>query len=88
MQLHFEAGLDYQLAAMEAVCGLFQGQDPGRPEEAGSLALGNRLNLRDEEILANLNSVQLRNRLPPRRPWTRAISPWRWRRERAKPTST
>jgi type III restriction enzyme len=27
MKLHFEPNLDYQLQAIEAVCGLFHGQD-------------------------------------------------------------
>lgn len=79
MKLHFEPNLDYQLAAIEAVCDLFRGQetcrteftvtrapDEGKPFLPGmdtDLGLGNRLSLLDDEILGNLNDVQLRNGL-------------------------
>ncbi len=79
MKLHFEPNLDYQLQAIEAVCDLFRGQETCRteftvtrvPEEGKpflpgmdtDLGLGNRLSLLDDEILANLNDVQLRNGL-------------------------
>ena len=81
MKLHFESNLDYQLQAIEAVCDLFRGQEVCRTEftvvrnaadaQAGlgfaesDLGTGNRLNLTDEEIFANLNDVQLRNGLSP-----------------------
>ena len=81
MKLHFEPNLDYQLQAIEAVCDLFRGQEVCRTEftvvrnaadaQAGlgfaesDLGTGNRLNLPDEEIFANLNDVQLRNGLSP-----------------------
>ena len=81
MKLHFEPNLDYQLQAIESVCDLFRGQEVCRTEftvthnaagtQAGlgfaesDLGTGNRLSLPDEEILANLNDVQLRNGLPP-----------------------
>ena len=32
MKLHFEPNLDYQLQAIEAVCGLFHGQETCRTE--------------------------------------------------------
>ena len=80
MKLHFEPNLDYQLQAIEAVCDLFRGQEVCRTEftvthnaadtQAGlgfaesDLGTGNRLSLPDEEMLANLNKVQLRNGLP------------------------
>ncbi len=32
MKLHFESNLDYQLAAIEAVCDLFRGQEICRSE--------------------------------------------------------
>jgi len=79
MKLHFEPNLDYQLQAIEAVCDLFRGQEtcrteftvtsnseagkPFLPGIGGDLGLGNRLSLLDYEILANLNSVQIRNGL-------------------------
>ena len=81
MKLHFESNLDYQLAAIESVCDLFRGQETCRTEftvtrEFGrgqaalaglenDLGIGNRLTLLDDEILANLNDVQLRNGLRP-----------------------
>jgi type III restriction enzyme len=80
MKLHFEPNLDYQLAAIEAVCDLFRGQELCRTEftvtrsAVGSsflpglqndLGIGNRLTLLDDELLRNLNAVQLRNSLPP-----------------------
>lgn len=81
MKLHFEPSLDYQLAAIESVCDLFRGQEICRTEftvtrsvsspqqrlafDKGDLGIGNRLQLLDDEILANLNDVQLRNGLRP-----------------------
>jgi type III restriction enzyme len=79
MKLHFEPNLDYQLQAIEAVCDLFRGQEICRTEftvtktavggmhdlfDAG-LGIGNRLTLLDDELLANLNAVQIRNGLAP-----------------------
>ena len=98
MRFHFEADLDFQIQAIEAVCDLFRGQEINRTEftltsksntvldfedpdahnhealgnkqgELGifesELGIGNLLSLPDEEILKNLNSIQLRNGLPP-----------------------
>lgn len=81
MKLHFEPNLDYQQAAIESVCALFQGQEICRSEftvqkEARlgmeplegldlTLGVGNRLKLLDDEIHANLKEVQLRNGLRP-----------------------
>lgn len=81
MKLHFEDNLDYQHAAIEAVSGLFKGQDICRTEftvtmqhESGSsslgmtenqLGIGNRLQLLDDEILENLRAIQLSNGLRP-----------------------
>ena len=79
MKLHFEPDLDYQLQAIESVCGLFHGQETCRTEftvtrdaAAGQMSLlendlgiGNRLTLLDEELLANLHAVQLRHGLAP-----------------------
>lgn len=61
MKLHFEPDLDYQLQAIEAVCGLFHGQESCRTEFTvtrdaddpqmrmafleNDLGIGNRLNL-------------------------------------------
>src|ERR1039457_2784292 len=81
MKLHFESKLDYQLAAIEAVCDLFRGQEICRTEftvtldpadgqqrmgfAENDLGIGNRLTLLDDELLKNLNDIQLRNGLPP-----------------------
>jgi type III restriction enzyme len=80
MKLHFEPNLDYQLQAIEAVCDLFRGQETCRteftvtkaalggaflPGMESDLGIGNRLTLLDDEILANLESIQLRNGLRP-----------------------
>ena len=67
MKLQFEPNLDYQLQAVEAVCGLFHGQETCRTEftvtrDAASgqmglfendLGIGNRLTLLDDELLDN-----------------------------------
>ena len=81
MKLHFEPNLDFQRQAIEAVCDLFRGQEICRTEFTVSrapqglqgrltfaqsdLGIGNRLTLLDEEILKNLNTIQLRNGVPP-----------------------
>ena len=81
MKLRFEADLDFQLQAMEAVCDLFRGQeicrteftvtrDPAGPQARmafleNDLGIGNRLTLLDNEILENLKDIQLRNGLSP-----------------------
>ena len=79
MKLRFEPDLDFQLQAVEAVCGLFRGQEVCRTEftvtqdaadlrfhETG-LGIGNRLTLVDDEILENLRDTQLHNGLPQSR---------------------
>lgn len=79
MKLSFEPNLDYQLQAIEAVCGLFHGQETCRTEFTvtrvaasgqqsfleNDLGIGNRLNLVDDELLANLHTIQLRHGLAP-----------------------
>jgi type III restriction enzyme len=80
MKLHFEANLDYQHAAIEAVCDLFRGQETCRteftvtksalggaflPGMESDLGIGNRLTLLDDELLKNLNDIQLRGGLAP-----------------------
>jgi type III restriction enzyme len=80
MKLHFESNLDYQLQAIEAACDLFRGQEVCRteftvtrqtvggaflPGMESDLGIGNRLTLLDDEILANLSDIQLRNGIAP-----------------------
>jgi type III restriction enzyme len=83
MKFHFESNLDYQLAAIESVCDLFRGQEiyrtaltANRDLRCGRASIGglhdaiatvNRLTLNDDEILANLNDVQIRNQIEPSR---------------------
>jgi type III restriction enzyme len=81
MKLHFEPDLDYQRDAIEAVCGLFHGQETCRTEFTvtrdtadpqmrmaffeNDLGIGNRLTLLDDDLLANLHAIQLRHGLAP-----------------------
>ncbi|MBN2585020.1 MAG: DEAD/DEAH box helicase family protein [Planctomycetes bacterium] len=81
MKLHFEPNLPYQRTAIEAACDLFRGQEICRTEftvirdradqqqrmafAENDLGIGNRLHLLDDELLANLHDVQIRNGLRP-----------------------
>ena len=79
MKLYFEPDLDYQLQAVEAVCGLFHGQETCRTEFTvtrdaaraqmslldNDLGIGNRLALLPDELLENLHAIQLRHGLAP-----------------------
>ncbi len=71
----------FQKDAIEAVCDLFRGQEICRteftvtrdfasdqlalPGMQNELGVGNRLQLLDDELLANLGNIQLRNGLAP-----------------------
>ncbi len=70
MQFRFESGQPYQLDAIAAVADLFEGQP--RQDNILSLVMGegvpvcgNRLDLDDGALLANLKKVQKRNGLEP-----------------------
>ncbi len=80
MKLQFESDLDYQLDAIRAVADLFRGQEVCRTEftvtaprdpqlriegAQNDLGIGNRLQLLDTQLLANLRAVQLRHGLKP-----------------------
>jgi type III restriction enzyme len=81
MKLHFEPNLDYQHTAIESVCDLFHGQEICRTEftvtrdsnaaqqtlsfAQNDLGIGNRLQLLDDDVLANLSGIQIRNGLRP-----------------------
>ena len=73
MKLHFDPNLTYQTDAVNAVCDLFRGQETCRTEFTVTksslfdeqLGIGNRLSLLDDQILANLRELQLRNGLKP-----------------------
>ena len=76
MKLKFDSTLEYQHQAVLSVVDLFRGQTPkqsnftvtsytgqvGMYDSANGV--GNKLDLSDEGILANLNEIQLRNGLP------------------------
>lgn len=81
MKLHFEPNLDYQHAAIEAVCDLFRGQEICRTEftvirdnsdsqtrmtfAENDLGIGNRLLLLRDELQENLARIQLAHGLRP-----------------------
>lgn len=78
VKLQFEADLDYQHRAIEAVCGLFEGAGRGvspftvlLPTREGALegfekadGTGNKMTLSDDDILANLRRIQEKNGQP------------------------
>jgi type III restriction enzyme len=68
MRLQFDANQDYQLAAIDSVVNLFDGQTPVENtlsvfNSAGIAASANRLDLSEEAILDNLQKVQTANGL-------------------------
>jgi len=76
MKLQFDANLQYQKQAISSVVDLFRGQTPKQSNftvsaYAGQIGMedtnhgiGNKLELTEDELLANLQAVQLRNGLP------------------------
>ncbi|HEX7409088.1 MAG TPA: hypothetical protein VF515_15770, partial [Candidatus Binatia bacterium] len=74
MKLKFDAALEYQHQAIDAVTRLFEGQPIGNSSlsvalqtDAGlfrELGVGNELRITPEVLLANLRSVQERSSLP------------------------
>lgn len=72
MKLDFDKDLQYQHQAISSIVDLFRGQTPKQTNftvsaYAGKIGImdkengiGNKLELIDEEILANLNDIQLR----------------------------
>jgi type III restriction enzyme len=79
MKLQFNAELDYQQDAINAVAGIFEGQDTLQsnfsvmqikkgPQDdlftnQTELGTGNKLNLLDDELLDNIRNIQLKNGL-------------------------
>jgi len=75
MKLHFDGDLEYQKQAVASVVDIFRGQTPLQSNftvsaYAGQMGLfdsthgiGNRLELVEEDILANVQEIQLRNGL-------------------------
>ncbi len=70
MEFKFDATQEYQLSAIAAACGLFEGQPniPSQlvvPKGASFQAIANRLELDEVAILANLNKVQTEHAIAP-----------------------
>jgi type III restriction enzyme len=71
MEFRFDANQEFQIEAIEAVAGLFEGQACLSAHvrfQEGSLnlaAIANRFDLDDARMLANLHAVQRRNRIRP-----------------------
>ena len=70
MQLRFDATQEHQLAAIEAACGLFDGQPHVRSEliisdKDAFPAIANRLDLSEDVLLRNLQSVQAGTGIEP-----------------------
>jgi hypothetical protein len=99
MKLQFNANLEYQAQAVASVVDLFRGQTPMQSnftvtDYAGQTGLlssangiSNKLEIDEEDILANLQEFQLRNGLPQ----TKSLKAnhydfeRRWRQARARP---
>jgi len=69
MQFKFDANQEFQIQAIEAIAGLFEGQPRHGPELAPAIgaafaAVPNRLDLEEAALLGNLGAVQQRNGLP------------------------
>jgi type III restriction enzyme len=70
MEFKFDATQEYQLDAIAAACGLFEGQPnvPSQlvvPKGASFQAVANRLELDESALLANLKKVQSDRGIPP-----------------------
>jgi type III restriction enzyme len=69
MQIQFEANQDYQLAAINAVADLFDGQPYNENtlqllETGGFALIANRLDITEGDIIVNLQAVQAANTIP------------------------
>lgn len=81
MKIQFDPDQEFQKQAVEAVAGIFEGQEVCQtnftvaplqyteqqeiPEFANNLGIGNRLKLLHEDIHANIRKIQLQNGLAP-----------------------
>ena len=76
MKIQFESNLEYQDQAISAIVDIFEGQEVCQSNFSVSrmtdnilhsvhneLGIGNRLELLDDELLANIQKIQLRNGL-------------------------
>ncbi|WP_323662360.1 DEAD/DEAH box helicase family protein [Aliarcobacter butzleri] len=76
MKIQFESQLEYQNHAINSIVNIFEGQEICQSNFTvtgindnlltyqNDLGIGNRLELLDDEILANVQNIQLRNGLP------------------------
>ena len=76
MKIQFDSSLKYQEKAIESIINIFEGQEICQSNFTVSamtdniltyqseLGIGNRLELLDDEILANVQNIQLKNGLP------------------------
>jgi len=77
MKIQFESNLNYQNKAISSIVDIFEGQEICQSNFSVSrvkgdtlgiteneLGIGNRLELLDDEILANIQNIQLKNGLP------------------------
>ena len=76
MKIQFESQLEYQNHAINSIVNIFEGQEICQSNFTVSamtdniltyqneLGIGNRLELLDDEILANVQNIQLKNGLP------------------------
>ncbi len=68
MQFRFDSKQEYQIHAIEAVANLFEGQPRIEADltfELGFAAVANRLDLKEADLLKNLQAVQSQNRIAP-----------------------
>ena len=77
MILKFESDLEYQSDAVNSICDIFEGEeifqsnfsvaptedDAGRLFQSSTIGIGNSLKMIDEDMLANIQHIQLRNGL-------------------------
>jgi type III restriction enzyme len=79
MKIQFNPDLDYQAEAVVSIVAIFEGQETCQTsftvaplkqqnglfaaQDQSDLGIGNRLRLLDDEILANVQTIQLRNGL-------------------------
>ena len=71
MKLHFDPNQQYQLDAINAIVGVFEGQPLNHGEFSFTIdtplsmgGVGNQLTISDEQILKNVQTVQKENKIP------------------------
>jgi type III restriction enzyme len=78
MTLKFESNLEYQNEAVNSICDIFEGEeifqnnfsvapvqsDAGSFWESSTIGIGNSIKIIEEDMLANMQRIQLRNGLP------------------------